>query len=159
MVPGGKNFVLAGQDAKDILIPSDNNVSTFWITNPGNVYRDNVAAGSEQIGFWYALPEHPTGAFKDREGSANIWPRRMPLLEFKGNTAHSNFDGLMIDRGPQPDGHFSVQGGNPHMPVANPADASSPLIETIPSNVSATDSPRRSRRRMAASSARCRSKQ
>ncbi|MGZ3267430.1 MAG: G8 domain-containing protein, partial [Croceibacterium sp.] len=41
----GKNFKLAGQDAKDILIPSDNTASSFWITNPDNIYRDNVAAG------------------------------------------------------------------------------------------------------------------
>ncbi len=51
----------AGQSAKDILIPSDNTASTFWITNPDNIYRDNVAAGSEEIGFWIALPQHPTG--------------------------------------------------------------------------------------------------
>src|SRR5215467_5079627 len=49
---GGKNFQSAGQDAKDILIPSDNTASTFWITNPDNIYRDNVAAGSDAIGFW-----------------------------------------------------------------------------------------------------------
>src|ERR1700761_9301066 len=41
---GGKNFDTAGQNAKDILIPSDNTASSFWITNPGNIYRDNVAA-------------------------------------------------------------------------------------------------------------------
>src|SRR6187431_958989 len=35
-----------GQQSKDVLIPSDNTVSTFWITNPDNVYRDNVAARS-----------------------------------------------------------------------------------------------------------------
>ena len=29
----------AGQDAKDILIPSDNTASSFWITNPDNIYR------------------------------------------------------------------------------------------------------------------------
>ena len=73
MTADGKNFVLTGQDAPDILIPSDNNVSTFWITNPDNVYRDNVAAGSEQIGFWFALPEHPTGAHLNKEGTENIW--------------------------------------------------------------------------------------
>src|ERR1700733_6471459 len=102
---GGKNFDLAGQDAKDILIPSDNTVSTFWITNPNNIYRYNVAAGSDATGFWFALPQHPTGAFAGSDLSANTWPRRTPVLEFKGNTSHSNFDGFMSDRGPQPDGH------------------------------------------------------
>src|SRR3569833_3428419 len=51
-----------GQAAKDVLIPSDNTASSFWITNPDNIYRDNVAAGSESIGFWIAQPQHPTGA-------------------------------------------------------------------------------------------------
>jgi cell migration-inducing and hyaluronan-binding protein len=116
----------AGQASKQVLIPSDNTVSAFWITNPDNTYIDNVAAGSDEIGFWFALPEHPTGAFLDKEGSANIWPRRTPVREFKGNTAHSNFDGFMFDRGPKPDGTFSVGGSNYHFAFTNPADPNSP---------------------------------
>jgi cell migration-inducing and hyaluronan-binding protein len=127
--PGdGQNFNTAGQNAKDVLLPSDNTASTFWITNPDNIYRDNVAAGSEETGFWFALPEHPTGAFLDKDGSANIWPRRARVREFKGNTAHSNFDGFMSDRGPQPDGHFRTGG---HIALANPADANSAPVETV----------------------------
>jgi cell migration-inducing and hyaluronan-binding protein len=53
-----------GQASKDVLLPSDNTVSTFWITNPDNVYRDNVAAGSDSNGFWMSLPEHPNGKFE-----------------------------------------------------------------------------------------------
>jgi cell migration-inducing and hyaluronan-binding protein len=127
--PGdGQNFLTAGQNAKDVLIPSDNTASTFWITNPDNVYRDNVAAGSEAIGFWFALPEHPTGAFEGTDVSKATWPRRMRLREFKGNTAHSNFDGFMSDRGPRPDGHFATGG---HIALANPADANSAQVETV----------------------------
>jgi hypothetical protein len=111
----------AGQNSKDILIPSDNNVSTFWITNPDNIYRDNVAAGSDAIGFWFALPEHPTGAHEGKEG----WPRRTPMREFSGNTAHSNFDGFMFDRGPRPDGKFSVGGSNYHFAFTDPNDPNS----------------------------------
>jgi cell migration-inducing and hyaluronan-binding protein len=125
---GGKNFDVEGQNAKDILIPSDNTASTFWITNPDNIYRDNVAAGSEATGFWFALPQHPTGAFAGTEVSKTTWPRRMRVREFKGNTAHSNFDGFMFDRGPQPDGHFRTGG---HIALANPADANSPIVETV----------------------------
>jgi len=123
--PGGKNFSSEGQNAKDILIPSDNTASTFWITNPENIYRDNVAAGSEAIGFWFAFPENPTGAF---QGDKTVWPRRTPMREFKGNVAHSNFDGFMSDRGPRADGHFATGG---HIARANPADANSPIVETI----------------------------
>ncbi len=125
---GGQNFDTAGQNAKDILIPSDNTASTFWITNPDNIYRDNVAAGSDATGFWFALPEHPTGKFEGTEISAKTWPRRTRVREFKGNTAHSNFDGFMFDRGPRPDGHFRTGG---HIALANPADANSPQVETV----------------------------
>jgi len=124
---GGPVFDVAGQSAKDILIPSDNTASTFWITNPDNIYRDNVAAGSEATGFWFALPQHPTGAFEGTDVSKATWPRRTRVREFKGNTAHSNFDGFMFDRGPQPDGHFRTGG---HIALADPADANSPIVET-----------------------------
>jgi cell migration-inducing and hyaluronan-binding protein len=117
----------AGQSAKDILIPSDNTAASFWITNPDNIYRDNVAAGSEAIGFWIALPQHPTGAFLDNEASKNIWPRRTQLREFSGNTAHSNFDGVMFDRGPAANGTFNV-GGAGHISYADPADTKSPIV-------------------------------
>jgi cell migration-inducing and hyaluronan-binding protein len=123
---GGFGSGAAGQAAKDVLIPSDNTASSFWITNPDNSYRDNVAAGSEQTGFWFALPEHPTGAFLDKEGSDKIWPRRTAVREFVGNTAHSNFDGFMFDRGPKPDGTFSVGGSNYHFAFSDPADPNSP---------------------------------
>ena len=124
----GTNFNTAGQNAKDVLIPSDNTASTFWITNPDNIYRDNVAAGSDATGFWFALPEHPTGKFEGTEISKTTWPRRTQVREFKGNIAHSNFDGFMGDRGPRPDGHFAVGG---HIALANPADANSPQVESV----------------------------
>jgi cell migration-inducing and hyaluronan-binding protein len=121
----------SGQKSEHILIPSDNTVSTFWITNPDNIYRDNVAAGSDQIGFWFALPAHPTGEFEGTEISKNTWPRRMIVREFSGNTAHSNFDGLMFDRGPNPDNTFSVAGSNYHVAYADPADTSSEKLESV----------------------------
>src|SRR5271170_253522 len=122
------NFDAAGQNARDILLPSDNTASTFWITNPDNIYRDNVAAGSDSTGFWFALPEHPTGKFEGTEISKTTWPRRTQVREFKGNTAHSNFDSFMFDRGPRPDGHFAVGG---HISLVNPADANGPQVESV----------------------------
>jgi len=64
--------------------PSDNTASTFWITNPDNIYRDNVAAGSDSNGFWMSLPEHPNGKFADTEISAKTWPRRTPFQGVQG---------------------------------------------------------------------------
>jgi cell migration-inducing and hyaluronan-binding protein len=126
------NLVLAyqstdGQDSEHVLIPSDNTASTFWITNPDNVYRDNVAAGSDQVGFWMAFPTHPTGAFEGTEISSNTWPGRSRLREFSGNVAHSNFDGLMHDRGPRPDGTFGIAGPN-LISRADPADENSEVV-------------------------------
>ncbi|HEY1753762.1 MAG TPA: hypothetical protein VGG72_00090, partial [Bryobacteraceae bacterium] len=124
----GTNFKTAGQDAKDVLLPSDNTVSTFWITNPDNIYRDNVAAGSDSTGFWFALPQNGTGKFEGTEIGMKTWPRRTKVREFKGNTSHSNFDSFMLDRGPRSDGHFATGG---HMSLSNPADANSPQVESV----------------------------
>ena len=122
------NFKTTGQDSKDVLIPSDNTVSTFWITNPDNTYRDNVAAGSDATGFWLAFPEHPTGQFEGTDISKATWPRRTKLREFKGNVAHSNFDSFMRDRAPRADGKFAVGG---YIALANPADANSAQVESV----------------------------
>ncbi len=119
-----------GQNAKDILIPSDNTASTFWITNPDNIYRDNVAAGSDANGFWMSLPEHPTGKFEGTEISAKTWPRRTPFREFKGNVAHSNYDSFLFDRNVGPDGHFGVTGSS-QTGHENPADANSKALESV----------------------------
>src|SRR5688572_13838433 len=124
----GRNFSTAGQQSKDVLLPSDNTVSSFWITNPDNIYRDNVAAGSDSTGFWFALPANGIGKFEGTEIGAKTWPRRTKIREFKGNTAHSNFDGFMLDRGPRPDNTFATGG---HMSLANPADANSPQVESV----------------------------
>jgi cell migration-inducing and hyaluronan-binding protein len=122
------NFVTTGQESKDVLIPSDNTVSSFWITNPENTYRDNVAAGSDATGFWFAFPEHPTGKFEGTEISRNTWPRRTKFREFKGNVAHSNFDSFMGDRAPQATGRFAVGG---YISLVNPADATSAQVESV----------------------------
>ncbi|MBZ5580366.1 MAG: transmembrane domain-containing protein [Acidobacteriia bacterium] len=123
-----------GQAAKDILIPSDNTAATFWITNPDNIYRDNVAAGSDSNGFWMSLPEHPTGKFEGTEISAKTWPRRTPFREFKGNVAHSNYDSFMFDRNVAPNGTFSVTGSS-HTGHENPADANSKAVESVFENL------------------------
>jgi cell migration-inducing and hyaluronan-binding protein len=120
----------SGQQSKDVLLPSDNTVASFWITNPNNIYRDNVAAGSDMNGFWMSLPEHPNGQFEGTEISKATWPRRLPFRGFKGNVAHSNYDGFMFDRNINPDNTFTVTGGS-HTARENPAEANSKALETI----------------------------
>lgn len=102
--------------------------ATFWITNPDNTLRNNAAAGSEGSGYWYALPEQPTGQ-TDNVADKNIWPRRTPLKEFTGNVAHSNGNtGLFVDRGPSAN---LVSETTVYKPIANPADLKS---ASVPAN-------------------------
>jgi cell migration-inducing and hyaluronan-binding protein len=111
------------------LLPSDNTVASYWITNPDNSFIDNVAAGSDENGFWFSLPEHPQGAFKDSEVSKTIWPKRTPLRAFRGNVAHSNFDGFMFDRNIYEDNTFGLA-TIPFLPLKNPADLDSEGVES-----------------------------
>jgi len=79
---------------REAILTSDLKPATYWITNPANAVRGDVAAGSEGMGFWYNLSPHPTGPSADQ----TIWPRRTPLVAFAGNVAHSNEDnGLFVD--------------------------------------------------------------
>ena len=119
-----------GQQSKDVLLPSDNTVSSYWITNPDNTYRDNVAAGSDSNGFWMSLPEHPNGKFDGTEISKATWPRRTPFREFKGNVSHSNYDAFMFDRNIATNNTFSVTGSS-HTGLENPADANSKAVESV----------------------------
>ena len=120
--------------AKDTLLPSDNTAASFWITNPDNSFVDNVAAGSDANGFWMSLPEHPNGQFLDTEISRNTWPRRTHFREFRGNVAHSNYDGFMFDRNINPDNTFGVTGSS-HTALEDPTDPNSKAIETLFENL------------------------
>jgi len=111
------------------LLPSDNTVAAYWITNPDNTYVDNVAAGSEATGFWFSLPEHPNGAFLGSEDSENTWPRRTPLREFRGNVSHSNYDGFMFDRNINEDNTFDLS-FTAYTPLEDPADPYSEMVES-----------------------------
>lgn len=82
------------------LIPSDVTPAAYWITNPDNIFRRNVAAGSRGFGFWFALPAAPTGLSTGQPDK----PRETPLGEFTDNVAHSNSNvGLQVDQGPMAD--------------------------------------------------------
>lgn len=69
--------------------------AVFWITNPDNIFEDNVAAGSEGTGFWYGLPDGATGL--SQGNFPNVSPRFIKINIFRGNRAHSVFTGLHID--------------------------------------------------------------
>ena len=69
---------------------TDDDASTFWMTNPTNSWVGNVAAGSESNGFWLELKYEVRGA--NPEKYSHIVPKEEPLTLFSNNVAHSNKD-------------------------------------------------------------------
>ncbi len=124
----------ASMSGKDTLLPSDNTVAAYWITNPDNTFIDNVAAGSDENGFWLSLPEHPQGQFLGTDIAKNTWPRRTKFREFRNNTAHSNFDGFMFDRNINVENVFGLAGPS-YMPKENPADPNSESVDALFENL------------------------
>lgn len=82
--------------ASDIL-----NVSSFWITNPNNDFVGNVAGGSADGGYWYAVGNEFTGA---STGLALFDGLTKPNVSeaglFVDNTAHSSFSALFRTKNP-----------------------------------------------------------
>ena len=115
----------------DALLVSDNAVlgpATFWITHPNNTVEGNVAAGSEGSGFWYALPEQPTG---ESAGSKDTASRYAPLGSFKGNKAHSSLiNGLHIDNAPRAGVNAALDLG-PYLPRTDPKDPKTSVTATF----------------------------
>ena len=109
------------------LLTSDKNPAAYWITNPANTLTGNVAAGTDGSGFWYALPEHPTGPSAAAGGG--VWPRHTALGTFEGNLAHSGGTGLNVDDGNRPDGTTTET--TYYAPRQNPADEKSASVQAV----------------------------
>jgi hypothetical protein len=111
---------------KEALLSTDMRPSTYWITNPNNVLRGNVAAGSQSLGFWYAFPEHPTGFSRSATNDKQVWPRFTPLGVFSDNVAHSNDDtGLNVDGGMRLDGKSDATW---YTPRTAPNEKATPIV-------------------------------
>jgi hypothetical protein len=86
------------------LTPSDNELdqpqnrtpSSYWITNPNNIFEGNVAAGTQGTGFWFAFPKAPLGSSAENSNYSGIEPYKEPLGLFKNNKAHSCMSGFDI---------------------------------------------------------------
>ena len=106
--------------------------SGFWIVNPDNTLRGNVAADIVGHGYWLAFPKSTLGvnnkvkldAYVDDKGvTVGSRPDRMPFGVFENNTAHSIQDnGVFIDAVPTDarDANGNVAGeteGNKYIPM------------------------------------------
>ena len=89
----------------EALTPSDNQLnqeqnrtpSSYWITNPNNIFIDNVAAGTQGTGFWYALAQD--FMFQSLNNSlftGQEKPYKEVLGGFTGNKSHSCMNGFDI---------------------------------------------------------------
>ncbi len=103
----GLNFKTTGQDSKDVLIPSDNTVSTLLDHQPGQRLPRQRGRGFRRDRLLAGVPGASDGRSSKARRSARPPGRAArKLREFKGNVGHSNFDGFMVDRGPRADGQL-----------------------------------------------------
>lgn len=91
--------------AGEQLTPSDNQFnqiqnrtpSSYWITNPNNTFINNVAAGTEGTGFWYALAQNfMFESLTDPRFAVQTKPYKEVFGGFDGNKAHSSGTGFDI---------------------------------------------------------------
>ena len=80
--------------AEQVLIPedpapTDNTPSCFWTATPSNSWLNNSASGCT-FGFWMELEDFVRGISAGLPGAAQVDPFTAPLVQFDGNTAHSN---------------------------------------------------------------------
>ncbi|PRP83850.1 hypothetical protein PROFUN_08881 [Planoprotostelium fungivorum] len=113
------NLVVWSRPMNDtyLLLHSDNQPSSVWITNPNNTFTNN-AVSSAFIGYWWVMPERPKGLSAEEFAKSNVYPRKMACPLFDNNIAHSIFDfGLMIDEMSTPDDVLVSSGWLPQQPT------------------------------------------
>ncbi len=71
---------------------SDQTPGAFWITRPNNTIIGNHVSGSDGFGFWYDLPNHPTGPSED----PTICPVGEEFGIFRDNVSHGNSVGVRV---------------------------------------------------------------
>jgi hypothetical protein len=71
--------------------------SGFWISNPDNIVRGNLAGDAQGNGFWLSFARRPERA----SASTALLPDRLPIGVFDDNVAHSNGEvGINLDFAP-----------------------------------------------------------
>lgn len=79
------------------MLNTDQTPATFWITNADNDVSGNVAAGSQNYGFWFDVPPRPRGASTNCAlgdticpTASAMCPQGATILKFADNVAHVN---------------------------------------------------------------------
>lgn len=79
------------------MLNTDQTPASFWITNAHNIIANNVAAGSQNYGFWFDVPPGPRGASRNCvlgdkicPSAESFCPQGTTIDVFENNTAHSN---------------------------------------------------------------------
>ena len=83
--------------------------AAYWMTNPDNIWRGNISAGSEGTGFWFLFPDSAIGAAAKDPQYASVVPDKINLGEFAYNSSHSSPIGLNVDRGSDIEGQVGAQ--------------------------------------------------
>ena len=122
------NLGLTIRNKTNLLLPTDETAAVFWISNPMNYFRNNVAAGGDSKGFWMAFAHTSTGP----TFSPFICPDTSPLFLFDNNTVHSCEDGLFLDGGPDNNTHVATETN--YNPRSIPCDTTSPQVNATISN-------------------------
>ncbi len=97
-------------------------VSSFWISNPNNIIRHNIAAGSVGTGFWMSFENE----VKNGAGVVVATPLDTATAEFNYNTAHSNKVGITWDGAAT--GNLTNNPNNPNDRIIQSAHYSPPQI-------------------------------
>ena len=133
-----RNTVMTGNlgvnTRKALMLLSDADPATFWITHPDSFITENTAAGSEGKGFWFLQASFPTGLSGELQeaNKKHFFGRdeafRTKIGSISGNTAHSSMFGIFFDSVLQPD--QSAKGSGKFSPKEDPTDAKSPDLTT-----------------------------
>ncbi|CAI5484156.1 unnamed protein product [Closterium sp. Yama58-4] len=73
---------------------TDKQPTTFWLATPHSNFIDNVAAGSEDSGFWLEATPYMRGVSRLLPAIGAINPLTYNWGEYTGNVAHSNLFGF-----------------------------------------------------------------
>ncbi|AFY02100.1 G8 domain-containing protein [Bdellovibrio bacteriovorus] len=111
--------------------------ATFWVSNPNNIFKDNVAAGSQGTGYWMSFArgvscEKFNCSFPDSRKPANVFPRLEVTRQFDNNTARTTTVGFTWDG--VADGALTENPRNPHdrkIVTVHYAPAKTPTIRNM----------------------------